>query len=267
MNKQEIINQIKQKKSFLCVGLDTDVSKLPKSFLDFEDPLYEYNKIVIEQTKDVAVAYKMNIAFYEMLGYKGWISLEKTLNLIPDHIFRIADAKRGDIGNTSKQYALTFFKTYNFDAITVSPYMGSDSIGPFLEFENKWVIILALTSNKGSADFQFINSEGKKLYEYVLTTAARWGTDQNIMFVVGATHPALFAHIRQIVPDHFLLIPGVGTQGGDLDAISHYALNKDVGVLVNVSRNILFPENEKPFPESIGFEAEAYRKAMSVYVK
>jgi len=267
MKKVDLIEQIRKKKSYLCVGLDTDLSKLPLSFKEMEDPIYEYNKIVIEQTMDVAVAYKLNLAFYESVGYKGWISLEKTLKLIPDNIFKIADAKRGDIGNTSKQYATTFFKTFNFDAITVSPYMGEDSIGPFMEFEGKWVIILALTSNKGSNDFQLLESGGKKIYEYVLEKSSKWGSDNNIMYVVGATHPDHFSHIRSIIPDHFILIPGVGAQGGDLEAISKYAMNKDVGILVNVSRNILFPDNHLSFPDNIRQEALNYQKQMSVFVK
>jgi orotidine-5'-phosphate decarboxylase len=267
MLKELLIEQIRNKKSYLCVGLDTDIKKLPDDFKSMDDPIYEYNKIVIEQTRDVAVAYKLNLAFYESVGYKGWISLEKTLKLIPDHIFKIADAKRGDIGNTSKQYATTFFKTFNFDAITVSPYMGEDSIGPFMEFDGKWVIILALTSNKGSNDFQLLESGGKKLYEHILEKSSKWGSDKNTMYVVGATHPDHFTHIRTIIPDHFILIPGVGAQGGDLEAISHYAMNKDIGILVNVSRNILFPDNGLPFPQNIRHEAMSYQKQMAGFVK
>jgi orotidine-5'-phosphate decarboxylase len=267
MQKSELVQQIRMKKSYLCVGLDTDTSKLPPVFKEMEDPVYEYNKIVIEQTSDVAVAYKLNLAFYESIGYKGWISLEKTLKLIPDNIFKIADAKRGDIGNTSKQYATTFFKTFNFDAITVSPYMGEDSIGPFMEFDGKWVIILALTSNKGSNDFQMLESGGKKIYEHILEKSSKWGSDKNTMYVVGATHPGHFSHIRTLIPDHFILIPGVGAQGGDLEAISNHAINKDIGILVNVSRNILFPDNDLPFPENIRQEALNYQQQMSVFVK
>ena len=267
MQKTELIKQIRKKKSYLCVGLDTDITKLPVAFREMEDSIYEYNKIVIQQTSDFAVAYKLNLAFYESIGYKGWISLEKTLKLIPDNIFKIADAKRGDIGNTSKQYAITFFKTYNFDAITVSPYIGEDSISPFMEFDGKWVIILALTSNKGSNDFQLLEFEGKKLYEHILEKSLKWGSDQNIMYVVGATHPDHFTHIRTMIPYHFILIPGVGAHGGDLEAISHYAMNKDIGILVNVSRNILFPDNNFSFPENIRQEAINYQKQMAVFVK
>jgi orotidine-5'-phosphate decarboxylase len=268
MDKKKLIEQIKQKKSYLCIGLDTDLNKIPSHLLKTEDPVFEFNKAVIEATKDFCVAYKLNIAFYESLGYKGWISLEKTIKEIPSNIFKIADAKRGDIGNTSKQYAKTFFETYDFDAITVSPYMGEDSISPFLNFEGKWVIILALTSNKGSADFQMQKLEnGQFLYEQLLKTASSWGTTSNIMYVVGATHPDAFTHIRSLIPNHFLLIPGVGAQGGSLKEISQHALNKDIGILVNVSRGIIYPKYSENFPQNIAMAAKIYRDEMSGYIK
>ncbi|MEA3495713.1 MAG: orotidine-5'-phosphate decarboxylase [Bacteroidota bacterium] len=266
MKKKELTKQIREKKSYLCIGLDTDLKRIPSQFLKTDDPIFEFNKVIIDNTKDLCVAYKMNIAFYESLGYKGWQSLQKTVEYIPDNIFTIADAKRGDIGNTSKQYAKTFFETYDFDAITVSPYMGEDSISPFLEFDNKWVIILGVTSNKGSNDFQMLKTDGKYIYEKVLETSAKWGSDENIMFVAGATHPELFSEIRKIVPDNFLLIPGVGAQGGDLEKISKYALNKDVGVLVNVSRGIIFPKDENDFPNNVRKSAEFYQNEMKKYI-
>ncbi|MFC2114638.1 orotidine-5'-phosphate decarboxylase, partial [Bacteroidota bacterium] len=209
MNKAQLIEEIQRKKSFLCVGLDTDLNKIPIHLKSTDDPVFEFNKAVIDATKHVTVSYKLNLAFYESLGVKGWESMEKTVNYIPDTIFKIADAKRGDIGNTSKQYAKTFFETFPFDAITVSPYMGSDSIQPFLEFKDKWVIILALTSNAGSTDFQLLKTGEDYLFEKVLKTSKTWGSDSNIMYVVGATHPESFAGIRKIIPDHFILIPGV----------------------------------------------------------
>jgi orotidine-5'-phosphate decarboxylase len=264
MNRSELINEVKTKKSFLCVGLDSDISKLPQKYLTCEDPVFSFNRDVIDQTKDYAVAYKMNIAFYESLGPAGWQSLEKTLNYIPDNIFKIADAKRGDIGNTSKQYAKTFFETYDFDSITVSPYMGVDSISPFLEFENKWVIILALTSNKGSEDFQFFDDGKQKLYERVLEISQTWGDDKNIMYVVGATHPEAFADIRKIIPNHFILIPGIGAQGGDFEKVVAHAKNDDYGMLINVSRGIIFPKTGE-FPKNIGVEAKKYHDLMSKY--
>jgi len=266
MNKEQLIRSIREKKSFLCVGLDTDIKKIPKFFLDHNDPVFEFNKTIIDHTKDYAVAYKLNLAFYESLGISGWNSLEKTIDYIPENIFKIADAKRGDIGNTSQMYAKTFFNTYNFDAVTVSPYMGEDSISPFLEFEDKWVIVLALTSNKGSNDFQLFSSGHEMLYERVLKTVKTWGSENNIMFVVGATHPEAFSDIRKIIPDHFILIPGVGTQGGDLHQISKYALNQDVGVLVNVSRGIIYPESALDFPLNVKEKALMYQKEMADYI-
>lgn len=266
MNRKELIEQIKRKKSYLCVGLDTDLKKVPEKFHKESDPIFAFNKSIIEQTKDYCVAYKLNLAFYESLGHKGWISLEKTMELIPNDIFTIADAKRGDIGNTSKQYAKTFFETYDFDSITVSPYMGEDSIKPFLEFDNKWVIILGLTSNKGSNDFQMLKTDEGYLYERVLKTASSWGNPSNIMFVIGATHPEAFAHVRTIIPDNFMLIPGVGAQGGDLDQISNHALNQDIGALVNVSRAVIYPEGVGEFEELVKAKAMAYQKDMAKYI-
>jgi len=266
MNKQQLIDTIKQKKSFLCIGLDTDLNKIPAEYREFENPIFEFNKMVIDATKDIAVSYKLNLAFYESFGMKGWEELEKTVNYIPKGIFRIADAKRGDIGNTSAQYAKAFFEAMPFDAITVSPYMGSDSVKPFLGFENKWVIILALTSNPGSADFQMQKINNEFLFEKVIKTASGWGSSENTMFVVGATHPGMFLTIRKLIPNHFILIPGVGAQGGNIDDIGKNALNKDIGVLVNVSRAILFPDSTAQFPNKCRLAAKEYQQQMSVFI-
>ncbi|HFA49526.1 MAG TPA: orotidine-5'-phosphate decarboxylase [Bacteroidetes bacterium] len=250
MKKKELTEQILAKKSFLCVGLDPDMSRLPKHLLELDDPIFEFNRQIIEATKDLCVAYKPNLAFYESQGVKGWQSLEKTLEIIPGNIFTIADAKRGDIGNTSRQYAKAFFEKLNFDAITVAPYMGSDSVEPFLEFYGKWVILLALTSNKGSLDFQFAEQEkGEPLFEKVMKKAQTWGTSENLMFVTGATHPEKFAEIRRIAPAHFLLVPGIGAQGGNLSEVCRYGLNKEVGLLVNSSRGIIFAGDGVDFAE------------------
>lgn len=268
MNRNELVEQIRTKKSFLCVGLDSDKNKMPASLQHTNNALFEFNKAVIENTKEQSVAYKFNIAFYESQGIAGWEQLEKSLSLIPNNIFTIADAKRGDIGNTSKQYAKTFFETYDFDAITVSPYMGEDSIMPFLEFENKWVIVLALTSNKGSADFQMQKLDnGLYLYEQLLNTATKWGNPNNLMFVVGATHPEYFDIIRKHVPDHFLLIPGVGAQGGSLQEISKHALNQDIGALVNVSRGVIYANQNQNYPNNIKQAALSYQQQMAAYIK
>lgn len=266
MNKTQIIEEIRRKKSFLCVGLDTDINKIPGHLKTLDDPIFEFNKGVIDATHEYTVSYKLNLAFYESMGSKGWESLEKTVNYIPENIFKIADAKRGDIGNTSKQYAKTFFETYNFDAITVSPYMGSDSIGPFLEFEDKWVIILALTSNKGSNDFQMLKTGDNYLYEQVFKTSSGWGNEGNIMYVVGATHPEAFAGIRKIIPNHFMLIPGVGAQGGTVQDIAKYALNGETGVLVNVSRAVIYPGNDHDFPNNIKAAAQDYQQQMAEFI-
>src|SRR5947207_401345 len=240
MTRQQLVEQIFQKQSYLCVGLDSDIEKIPKHLLSHPDPVFEFNKQIIDATKDLCVAYKINTAFYEAMGVKGWETLEKTANYIPKEHFKIADAKRGDIGNTSSQYAKTFFEVLPFDAVTVAPYMGEDSVRPFLEYADKWTIVLGLTSNAGSNDFQQLtfanNNTEKKLYERVFTTVSSWGTPSNLMFVVGATRASDLAHIRTIIPDHFLLVPGVGAQGGSLEEVSKYGFNKDCGLLVNASR-------------------------------
>jgi orotidine-5'-phosphate decarboxylase len=255
MTREQLIDIIRKKQSFLCVGLDTDLDKIPSFLLDEEDPIFEFNKAIIEATSDIAVAYKPNLAFYECHGSKGWESLRKTLEIIPDHCFTIADAKRGDIGNTSTYYAKTFFEDLDFDAVTVAPYMGSDSVKPFLEFEDKWVILLALTSNAGADDFQFISNENGRLFEQVLRKSSEWGTPDNLMYVCGATRPALLADVRKIVPDHFLLVPGVGAQGGDLKSVAETGMNDDVGLLVNSSRGILYNSSDSEFDQSARKEA------------
>ncbi len=240
MERKQLIEQIFTKKSFLCVGLDTDLNKVPKFLLNEEDPIFSFNKAIIDATAPYSIAYKPNLAFYECYGLKGMEAFEKTITYLkenyPQH-FIIADAKRGDIGNTSKMYAQTFFKEYNVDALTIAPYMGEDSVKPFLEYEGKWVILLALTSNKGSHDFQlFEDKEGMRLFERVLTKSQEWGTTENLMFVVGATQGSLFADIRKLAPNSFLLVPGVGTQGGSLQEVCKYGMNKDCGLLVNSSK-------------------------------
>ena len=267
MTKQELINQIKQKQSFLCVGLDADINKIPKHLLKAEDPIFEFNKQIIDATKDLCVAYKPNTAFYESLGAKGWESLEKTINYIPDNIFTIADAKRGDIGNTSKMYASAFFDSMNFDSVTVAPYMGEDSVKPFLEFDNKWVILLALTSNKGADDFQFFTDGSDRLFERVLTKSKEWGTDENLMYVVGATRPKMFTEIRKIAKDNFLLVPGVGAQGGELSEVCKYGMTKDCGLLVNSSRGIIYAGSDEKFPEAARSSALKIQKEMSILLK
>ncbi len=252
MQKTDLIQQIKAKKSFLCIGLDTDITKIPAHLLAQPDPIFAFNKEIIDATADLCVAYKPNLAFYESMGAAGWESLRKTMEYIPSHCFTIADAKRGDIGNTSSMYAKTFFDPsaagFNFDSVTVAPYMGSDSVTPFFAYENKWVILLALTSNEGAKDFQFDAFEnGEKVFERVLTKSSQWGTDQNMMYVVGATRGEAFAAIRKLVPEHFLLVPGVGAQGGSLADVCKYGINKDCGLLVNSSRAIIYASNTKDF--------------------
>ncbi len=264
MTKQEIIYQIKQKKSFLCIGLDTDISKIPSHLLKEKDPIFEFNKQIIDATKDLCVAYKPNVAFYESLGASGWESLKKTVDYIPKDIFMIADAKRGDIGNTSKMYAKAFFETLNFDSITVAPYMGEDSVTPFLEFKNKWVILLALTSNKGADDFQFFGNGKEQLFEKVLKQSKKWGNDKNLMYVVGATRPEMFAAIRKIVPNSFLLVPGVGAQGGSLSEVCKYGMNKNGGLLVNSSRGIIYAGNDENFAKKSRVEALKVQKEMAI---
>ena len=267
MNKQELINQIKQKKSFLCIGLDTDIQKIPEHLLKFDDPVFEFNKQIIDSTKDLCVAYKLNTAFYESNGINGWKSLMKTIEYIPKNIFSIADAKRGDIGNTSKMYAKTFFETMDFDSITVNPYMGSDSVEPFLDFNNKWVILLALTSNKGSEDFQnFSNQSNVKLYQQVIEKSMNWSDDSRIMYVVGATKSDSLKEIRKIIPDHFLLIPGVGAQGGSLDDVVKFGMNKDCGLLINSSRSIIYAGQRENFAENAREAALKIKSEMENYL-
>ena len=266
MNKQQLIDQIHQKKSFLCVGLDTDINKIPQDLLALEDPVFEFNKQIINKTAEFAVAYKPNTAFYEVYGAKGWQSLERTIQYIkvnfPD-IFIIADAKRGDIGNTSANYAKAFFNTLNADALTVAPYMGKDSVEPFLGFEDKWVILLALTSNKGSQDFQYLNVGERMLHQQVLQTATTWASSEKMMFVVGATHPEELGEIRKMLPDYFFLVPGVGAQGGDLQAVAKNGLNKDCGLLVNSSRGIIYASNKFDFADRAAEEAQKLQKQMA----
>ena len=246
MTANDLFEQIKAKESFLCIGLDTDLQKIPSHLLDLEDPIFEFNKQIIDTTSDLCVAYKPNIAFYESMGEKGWESLKKTIDYIPKDIFTIADAKRGDIGNTSKMYAKTFFETYNFDSVTVTPYMGFDSVTPFLEFKDKWAIVLALTSNSGGLDFQMTKDKnGEMLYQKVLKTSKSYG--ENIMFVVGATRAESLKDIREIVPNHFLLVPGVGVQGGSLNDVAKYGMNNKCGLLVNSSRGIIYADSTKDF--------------------
>lgn len=267
MTRQELINQIKEKRSFLCVGLDTDITKIPEHLLGEEDPIFTFNKAIIEATEDLCVAYKPNIAFYESYGVRGWQSLQKTWQIIPKNCFSIADAKRGDIGNTSKMYAQAFFDQavsgMSFDSITIAPYMGKDSVTPFLQFEGKWAIVLALTSNEGSKDFQnFSNTERKQLFEEVIDKVNTWGNTDNLMYVVGATRGEAFTEIRKHAPDHFLLVPGVGAQGGSLQEVCQYGMNKDCGLLVNSTRGIIYASSGKDFAERAREEAIILRNEM-----
>ena len=263
MTREQLIDNIKQKNSFLCVGLDVDLEKIPSFLLDFDDPIFEFNKRVIDSTKDLCVSYKPNIAFYEKLGPKGWESLEKTINYIPDDIFTIADAKRGDIGNTSKYYAQTFFEYLNFDAITVAPYMGSDSVLPFLEYDDKWVILLALTSNKGAHDFQFQQIGEQQLFERILEKSKEWGSKDNLMYVTGATQAPMLEKIRRVVPDNFLLVPGVGAQGGSLSDVAKYGMNQECGLLVNSSRGIIYAGSGENFEEEVRNSALKIQQEMT----
>lgn len=263
MNKAQLFDQIKKKSSFLCVGLDTDLTKIPPYLLNSNDPIFEFNKQIIDATADLAVAYKPNIAFYEALGPKGWESLQKTLDYIPKDILTIADAKRGDIGNTSGLYAKAFFETMNFDSITVAPYMGVDSVKPFLAFKDKWVILLALTSNEGSMDFQLIESQfGKPLFQEVLEKSQSWGDTDNMMYVVGATRGEKIAAVRQIVPEHFFLVPGVGAQGGSLEEVAKFGMNATCGLLVNSSRGIIYASQENDFAAAAKVEAMKLQQEM-----
>ena len=266
MNRERLIQSIRGKKSVLCVGLDTDPAKIPACLHGDEDPVFTFNKGIIDATAPHCVAYKINTAFYEAQGIKGWSSLQKTLDYIPKDIFTIADAKRGDIGNTSAKYAATFFDTYPFDSVTVAPYMGADSVKPFLTRSDKWAIVLALTSNVGSHDFQTQQMGEEQLYERVLRTVSTWGTAKNLMFVVGATQSAMLAHIRTIVPEHFLLVPGVGTQGGDLDEVCRAGTNSDGGILINVSRAVIYADNSENFAAAAGAVARDYARQMSKWL-
>jgi orotidine-5'-phosphate decarboxylase len=273
MTKQELFENIQRKKSFLCVGLDTDINKIPEFMFDASnDPVFEFNKAIIDATADLCVAYKPNLAFYESLGLAGWDVLDRTVDYIRTHNpdqFIIADAKRGDIGNTSAMYARTFLGNMNFDSVTVAPYMGEDSVTPFLGYDGKWVILLALTSNKGAYDFQFEkNAEtGERLFEKVLKTSLEWGTDENMMYVVGATKAEMLSDIRAVVPDHFLLVPGVGAQGGSLEEVARYGLNSTCGLLVNSSRQIMYASSESDFALAARREAEKVQTEMEFILK
>lgn len=270
MNYIQLFEQIKKKKSFLCVGLDSDIAKIPSHLQNAEDPVFEFNKQIVEATAGVTVAYKPNIAFYESRGVEGWSSLEKTVKYIRQHypeIFLIADAKRGDIGNTSQMYAKAFLQTLDFDAITVAPYMGEDSVTPFIQYDGKWVILLALTSNKGAFDFQFFESRGEKLYEKVLRKSQEWGDSRNMMYVVGATKAEMLGGIREIVPDHFLLVPGVGAQGGSLEEVAKYGMNSHCGLIVNSSRGIIFADKTENFAVRAAEEARKLQQAMEQLLK
>ncbi len=267
MTRQELIQQIFEKQSFLCVGLDTDLKKMPPHLLSNDEPIYDFNKAIIDSTAPYCVAYKPNLAFYEAFGVKGMIAFEKTVAYLkshyPNHLI-IADAKRGDIGNTSTMYARTFFEEYQVDALTVAPYMGIDSVTPFLQYDGKWVILLALTSNKGSLDFQLLtDTEGKRLFEQVLEKSQEWGDTDNMMYVVGATRGSLFEDIRKIVPNHFLLVPGVGAQGGSLEEVCHYGMINDCGLLVNSSRGIIYASQGTDFAEAAALEAKKIQEQMA----
>jgi len=268
MNANELFTRIQGKRSYLCIGLDTDLEKIPGHLRDTDDPVFEFNKQIIDATHSYCVAYKPNLAFYEALGPKGWESLRKTLEYIPKDIFTIADAKRGDIGNTAALYAKTFFEYLDFDALTVAPYMGEDSVTPFLGYKGKWVILLAHTSNPGSQDFQLIESKesGRKLYEEVILKARTWATPDQLMFVVGATQASRIGSIRKIAPENFFLVPGVGAQGGDLQAVSQYGMNSTCGLLVNSSRAIIYASPEKDFAAAAGREAKRVQQEMDRYL-
>ena len=266
MKRTELIQQIRDKKSYLCVGLDSDITKIPSHLMQEPDPVFAFNKAIIDATHDVCVSYKINTAFYESRGLAGWESMQKTLNYIPANLFTIADAKRGDIGNTSTQYAKAFFEALHFDSITVAPYMGKDSIQPFLDVQDKWTIVLGLTSNEGAFDFQYFTQNNKPLYQHVMQTIAQWGTPQNTMFVVGATKIEQLAEIRELLPEHFFLIPGVGAQGGSLEEVSRRAMNKDIGILVNASRQIIFASSGTDFAEKAREQALLLQQAMEPFI-
>lgn len=266
MTRKQLSEQILAKKTYLCVGLDTDITKIPQHLLSEADPVFAFNKAIIDATKNHCVSYKINTAFYEALGVKGWQAMERTVNYIGDAHFKIADAKRGDIGNTSDQYAKAFFETLPFDAVTVAPYMGSDSVQPFLQYDGKWAIVLGLTSNKGAQDFELQQCGDTLLFEKVLKTVAAWGTNENLMFVVGATQADSFTRIRQIVPNHFLLVPGVGAQGGSLKDISEKAMTGDGGILVNVSRDIIYASTDENFAAAAQEKAFFYHEQMKLFL-
>lgn len=271
MNRQQLIEQIKTKQSFLCVGLDTDLKKVPQHLLNEEDAIFSFNKAIIDATAPYCVAYKPNQAFYEAFGVKGLVSFERTVKYLKEHFpnhFIIADAKRGDIGNTSAMYARTFFEEYDVDSLTVAPYMGEDSVTPFLQYEGHWVILLALTSNKGSHDFQLTaDADGERLFEKVLKQSQRWGTKDNMMYVVGATQGRMFEDIRKIAPDHFLLVPGVGAQGGSLEEVCRYGMNSDCGLLVNSSRGIIYASSGQDFAQVAGEKAKEMQEQMAVLLR
>lgn len=268
MKKETLLQEIKAKQSFLCVGLDPDLEKIPQHLLEHDDPIFEFNKGIIDATKDYAVAYKPNVAFYECLGSKGWDTLKKTEAYIPNNCFKIADAKRGDIGNTSKYYAKAFFEDMNFDAITVAPYMGSDSVTPFFEYADKWVILLALTSNAGAMDFQFYtNQNGEKLFQRVLKKSSEWGDANRLMYVVGATRSNTIEEVRKTVPQHFFLVPGVGAQGGSLEEVTTYGWNQDCGLLVNSSRGIIYAGNGEDYAAKAGKKARELQVSMAEILK
>lgn len=265
MTRSELFDQIKKKQSYLCVGLDTDMTKIPKHLLNQEDPIFEFNKQIIDATKEFAVAYKPNVAFYEALGASGWESLRKTVAYFPQEIFSIADAKRGDIGNTSALYAKAFFETMTFDSITVAPYMGNDSVTPFLK-DGKWVILLVHTSNPGSADFQLLTTKGteKRLFEEVIEKSQGWANENNMMYVVGATRADKLEEIRKMAPQHFFLVPGIGAQGGDLGEVSKYGMNNNCGLLVNAARSIIYTSSGEDFAEKARAEAKKLQDEMKM---
>lgn len=272
MNRKQLFNLIRKKESFLCVGLDSAIEKIPPHLLESDDPVFEFNKEIIDATIDVTVAYKPNLAFYESRGVNGWKSFEKTvsyLNQFKDEVFVIADAKRGDIGNTSSQYAKAFFEHHQCDAVTVAPYMGEDSVKPFLNFDNKWVILLALTSNKGAFDFQFLKDSDQniELYKTVLNTSQKWGSPDNMMYVIGATKAEMIGDLRNIIPDHFLLVPGIGAQGGDFEKVVQYGMNKQCGLLINSSRGIIFASSNTDFAEEARKNASELQQQMSMALK
>ena len=267
MTYKKLVKQIKDKKSFLCIGLDTDITKIPQHLLKYKNPILEFNKQIIDATHDLCIAYKPNVAFYEVVGEKGWKALSETIKYIPDGILSIADAKRGDMGNSAKMYARAFFETLNVDAITLQPYQGEDAMKAFLNYKDKWSIILGLTSNSGSNDFQFLEVKTKPLYRLVIEKCMEWGTKENLMFVVGATHEKTFKEIREYCPENFLLVPGIGHQGGDFDKIVNSGINKDCGLIMSSSRQIIYASNGKDFAEKARIEAISWNEKMKSTLK